>query len=76
MTTKTECDEAAIQLGLWKENIFQLHSDQYQIIPPYCSISVSEGRSQMYLNDNGNADVDCGASGYDCICKKGILEHL
>ena len=73
--TKAECEEAAKQL-CFQDSTIEEESDSNYL--PYCYYSKFDG--SLFLNYNGNSALECGSKvwgkGFNCICKKGILEHL
>ena len=68
ITSKTECEKAAIDLGL-PDKVAEYETSGY---PRYCYI----WDNQLYFNDNGNADKECNTeSGSNaCICHDGKVE--
>ena len=64
ITSKTECEEAARQLGESDTEASEETSTGY---PPYCYLYQA---SSLYMNNDGNSATECSSSNV-CICKDG-----
>ena len=67
ITSKAECEEAAIQLGL---SDIEASEEAVSDWPPYCYFNRME---RLYFNNDGNAVSECDSYGKVCICKKGKM---
>ena len=64
VTTKTECEEAARQLGLSDTTAREETASSY---PPYCYFY--KGKS-LWFNNDSNADPQCNSDSKVCICQE------
>ena len=66
ITSRVDCEKAAIQLGL--ESIKASKEASYDW-PPYCYLSEGDA---LYFNINGHSSAQCDVESV-CICKKGAV---
>ena len=63
VTSKTECEEAARQLGLSDTVASEETKSNW---PPYCYLNINA----LYFNINGNTTSHCNSNSRICICKE------
>ena len=67
VTSKAECEEAAIQLGL---SDLEASEETAPDWPPYCYFYQMK---TLYFNNDGYAISECDDYSKVCICKKGKM---
>ena len=65
ITSKAECEDAAILLGLSDTEASEEYVPDW---PPYCYFYNYNNREKLYFNQNGNASSECNSYGRICLC--------